>query len=796
MSNIPAVPNSWEMTSDVSASLPPYRQPGLNGAGGEGAEADLSRMLLGVLRYKWMILLAGVVGIALGVIASRRVQLEYVTQGTIWIQGASGGEQGAANRGPIVASQLLRSTAWVDLLRSFTVLDHVVRTQRLYVSTGLPSDKPLFANFDLQEKFTPGAFRFVVRADGNGFVLESRDGLQVETGVRGQEVGRKLGFVWTPPADAWEPGRVVDFSVANPRDVARGLGASLQPNMAPDGRFLRIALPGTNTEAITTTLNAVMQRFVEVAAQLKRANLDELTEILEQQRRYAEDNLREAEMALQAFRVETITKPSGKGAPVAAGIDMTTDRVVSSFFEKKMALDDMRSDEAALLNILEQSAAGQMTLDALSAMPVAQSSPYVKNLLDELTLKRAELRVLQRRYTAENPQVQPVIATVERLEEVTIPAAVRELIVQLGARRMDLETEIRSASGELRQIPPRQIEEERLQRRVDIATTLYGTLRQRFEEARLAAVSSLADVQILDVATEPFQPVKDTRMMVILGLGTGTLGLSILAALLLSRQDRRVRYPEQITDGLGLPILGAIPRVKGKLSDLEPLGSVQMNEAFRELRLSIVHAHGAAGPLVLAVSSPESGDGKSTVAAALAHVFAGQGQRVVLIDGDIRRGALHRAMSVKRSPGLTDYLSGLVQIDEILQTAANGITTIGSGRRMHSGPELLGSAAMAQLIRTLRSQFGVIIVDTPPLGAGVDSYVIGTATGNIVLVLRTGRTDGQIAEAKLALLDRLPVRVLGAVLNDVPPSKLYRNYTYLTGYETQEEAEVLQVTGG
>jgi capsular exopolysaccharide synthesis family protein len=312
-------------------------------------------------------------------------------------------------------------------------------------------------------------------------------------------------------------------------------------------------------------------------------------------------------------------------------------------------------------------------------------------------------------------------------------------------------------------------------------------LRQRYEEARLAAVSSIADVQVLDQASVPFAPVTDRRRLIVAGAIFAFVGVALFAILLIDRSDARVRYPEQVTAGMGLSILGVVPHLKGLNGGGQLVDNSQLAEAFRELRFAVLHAHGSAGPVVLSISSSESGDGKSMVATNLASAFANHGHRVLLIDADVRRGSLHRTLRTRRAPGLTDYLLGTRDLAGVTQTTANGVTLIGSGTRMRNAPELLGSVAMTQLIRAMRSQYTAIIIDTPPLSAGVDAYVLAALAGNLVLVVRTGSTDAQFAEAKLALLDRLPIRVLGAVLNDVPPSRAYRYYSYLPGYEAEDE---------
>jgi capsular exopolysaccharide synthesis family protein len=205
-----------------------------------------------------------------------------------------------------------------------------------------------------------------------------------------------------------------------------------------------------------------------------------------------------------------------------------------------------------------------------------------------------------------------------------------------------------------------------------------------------------------------------------------------------------------------------------------------------------MHAYGAAGPLVMTVTSPGSGDGKSFVSANLTLSFADQGHRVLLIDGDIRRGAQHRVFALSGKPGLTDFLSGSATLEEVIRsTSFPSLDLLPCGTRLHEAPELLGSTAMGELMQALRSRYDVIIVDSAPLGAGVDPFVLGTRTGNVLLVLRTGYTDREFTEAKLELLDRLPLRILGAVLNAVPPHGVYRYYAYLPGYEAMEEEKVL-----
>jgi capsular exopolysaccharide synthesis family protein len=213
----------------------------------------------------------------------------------------------------------------------------------------------------------------------------------------------------------------------------------------------------------------------------------------------------------------------------------------------------------------------------------------------------------------------------------------------------------------------------------------------------------------------------------------------------------------------------------------------------RGVRFSVLYAHGAAGPALFTITSPGSGEGKSFVASNLALAFAHAGHRTLLIDGDLRRGSLYRILNTQRKPGLTDVLHGDVALEHAIQaTTYPSLSFVGCGTRTPDGPELLGSEAMAKFIAGIRQSFSAIIVDSPPLGAGVDAYALAAVTGNVLLVLRVGTTDREAAEAKLDMFDRLPVRLLGTVLNDVPAHSPYAQYSYYMdgyGYEAEGEPE-------
>jgi tyrosine-protein kinase Etk/Wzc len=246
----------------------------------------------------------------------------------------------------------------------------------------------------------------------------------------------------------------------------------------------------------------------------------------------------------------------------------------------------------------------------------------------------------------------------------------------------------------------------------------------------------------------------------------------------LERIDPKVRYPQHVTAQMRLPVLAAIPHVDWRHSSNGD-HAAPVVEALRGLRLRLVHAAGPPAPLLLTVTSPGVGEGKSFLTCNLALAFADAGYRTLLIDGDTRRGVQHRMLGLEREPGLVDCLAGHLPMENVIQsTRYPGLSFMGFGSRLPRAPELLGSTPMSAMMARLRGEFAVVLVDSPPLAAGADPCVLATVTGNLMLVLRPGVSDLELAAAKLEVLDNLPVRIIGAVMNDVRPRGAYRYYTY------------------
>ncbi|MGE0352476.1 MAG: GumC family protein [Gemmatimonadales bacterium] len=747
------------------------------------------RYISALRRYKWLMLLVVLLGTAIGVGITQFLQPEYQVRSTLWIDNSGG------RSGPIQSGDLVQGTAWVELLQSFAVVDSVVLKQSLFVEPNTLADSVLFRNFRLGRRTQPGKYQLKINAAGDRYSLSSAGGTEVETGTVGDSVGRKIGMLWQPPKRQLGKDRTIKFTLLTPREASNSLRQRLGVGMAEKSNFLRLSLRDIDPYRAAATLNAIDTQFVNLAADLKKKQLTELTATLKEQLDTVTHQREAAEEALQRYRISVITSPTQEVA-LSPGIAQTQAPVMTSYFNKKVQLDQIRKDRQSIEDILSRLKTGESTVDAFQTIGIVRTSPNLNGALTELSQKEAELRALRYHYTEDHKPVQDVKGMIQTLREQTIPEYAMALVIQLKSQESALGRELAAEEAELKSIPTQQLEEQRLVREVDAKTNLEKELRNRYETNELAMKSAVPDVSILDEAQPPTRPTSNTAPRIILMAFMASLGAAVALALLLDQLDKRFRYPEQVTQELGLHILGAIPairRTNGRA--LKPEEAAQVVEAFRTVRLNLAHSYGSAGPVMLTVSSPGSGDGKSLVSSNLALSFAEAGYRTLLVDGDIRRGELHRMFTVDRRPGLLDYLMGDVDLDAVVRESGHdGLSIVPCGTRRQQGPELLGSSAMQHLMAEMKTRFNVIIVDSPPLGAGIDPFVLGTSTGNLLLVFRSGETDRQMAEAKLKLLERLPVRVLGAVLNDISADGVYRYYSYLYGYSSEDDQAAKQLT--
>lgn len=784
-------PSRTALTHPAPRQLPQQWGPPAPPAPPPPSTPRLQRHLSVLARFKWLILLCTLLGTGAGVLATRFVQPQYVVDAQIFISSESPISD-SRSPGPGQATELLAANAWATLLRTGAISDEVVRQLDLYITPKQRSDSAVMRGFAIDDRFRPGNYELRIDQAGKGYQLLADGTTPLDAGVVGDSIGRQLGFLWQPDARLLRPGRVVAFTVVQPREAAQALNQRLSTTQQQN--FLRLTLTGTDPELTKRTLDYWITRFVAVAKELKQKKLTEYANTQVENLVSAERDLRAAEMEYQQFRVGAITRPTESTA-IGAGTSELQPTVTSAYFGRRMQLDDLRSQRQTLERIVNSARSRGYIADAdafqLTTIPEAARNAALMSAVKDLTDRRSEIRVLQRTFTDSAPEMIAAREYMTRLETTVIPSLVSTMITQLTQQETVLEGRVNAAAAELKTIPERSTREQQLARDVDLRRQLASNLQMRAQAAQLAVESATPDINILDSPVAPLRPTKNTVPQILAAAVLGGLAVGLLLAFLADKLDQRFRYPEQAKDELGLDILGAVPRLRsasrGRADEEE---AQQVLESFRIVRLNVRHSLDERGPIRLTVSSPAAGDGKSLVASNLAVSFAEAGHTVVLIDGDIRRGALHTAFGVPQRPGLADVLAGGAgRADALRQTSHRNLTVLPCGRRSRQAPELLSSAAMSELIQQLQNSFDVIIVDSPPLSAGVDAFALGEATGSMIVVLRAGRTNMRLAHAKLAELDRCPVFAMGAVLNGITPKGVYEYYSYGYGYAAEDEDE-------
>lgn len=792
------------LSGNLPASPLPFGHEGSTG-GAAGATSPFHRMLSAFKRFAWLIILLTAVGAGIGWGATRFMLPKYVVQGTIFLEDRGG------KTGPIEADPFLEGAQWLELLQNPRVLDNVVIRQRLYIvgpnaGPGTPNregptgpDAMLFDEFAMDSaRFIPGKYELSIAGDGKSWTLrnESRPDLN-DKGLVGDSAGRAMGMLWVPRPRQRMFGHDYTFTLLTPREASNAVAGALSTEMGRTrgSRFVKVQYDGTDAARTARTLNAILDRFVEQAATLKSASLVTTTSVLDSQLLAAEQRMRDADLALQNFKINTVTAPR-EDAPIAGGLQMTTNYTYGSYMQLRTVSDSLRRERRQLADLLGRALTGGLVTDQLTAIGIVRSSPQLMSAINQLGNEETKLRELMGPggMLDANNQVKTQRAAITLLRDSTLQQLGQAVLTRVDGELLSLDQRIATTAREMRDIPQRSLTESSLQNELDLARKTHATVRERAELARLQSASSLADVSVLNYAVAPLEPSKNRKVVIIILGVLGGLGAGLGLAFLLDLLDKRFRYADQVTKGLGLSILGVVPeirRAKGKGASAEE--AAQVVEAFRTIRLNLSHVFPEAGSISLTVTSPMPGDGKSLVSSNLALSFAEAGYKTLLIDGDTRRGELHRTFGVQRRPGLLDHLAGdLEWVDALRPTSHPKLTLMPAGSRHRNAPELMGSRKMHELHAALRLKYEVVIIDSPPLAAGIDPFVLGTVSGNLMLVVRAGSTERDLAEAKLQIIDRLPIRLVGAVLNDVNTSMdEYKYYAYNYSYGSTEEDETL-----
>ncbi len=335
-------------------------------------------------------------------------------------------------------------------------------------------------------------------------------------------------------------------------------------------------------------------------------------------------------------------------------------------------------------------------------------------------------------------------------------------------------------------------------RAISRSELLFDTVNQHLREANVVSGTQGYETQVISPPGEAEKVSPRGSLVLPLSLFLGLLlgcGLAYLAEI----TDKSFRSPEEIRRRLGLPIMGIIPMVKVNSKDgvpqvrgdAEPAPSLfawyraksKEAEAYRGVRTALYFNTHGQGRKLIQVTSPNKGDGKSTLAANLAISIAQSGKSVLLVDADLRRPQVAKLFGINHPAGFSSVLGGLAEPNEtICPTAIPGLSIIPAGPTPPNPAELLTGLRLRPVLESLRERFEYVIVDTPPLLAVTDPGVVGPQVDGVILTLRSTKNARVEAKRAKEILDNLGINIFGVVVNALDDSKRQDEYGYYGYY--------------
>lgn len=386
-----------------------------------------------------------------------------------------------------------------------------------------------------------------------------------------------------------------------------------------------------------------------------------------------------------------------------------------------------------------------------------------------------------------------------------------DVVVTLNDQINKLQAEANQINNKLRTLPQTQQEVVRLSRDVQVKTELYTALLNNIQQLQSTLAGEVGNARIVDKAVpsaEPIAPNKKMLMSLFLFLGL-MAGVGLTAARRFFQrgiEDHRI-----IESRLGLPVLVTIPHsdsqenldraMRERDEGIHLLSALHSDdlatESLRSLRTMLHFAMKDATNRVIMVTGPSASIGKSFVSSNLAGILALTGSRVLVVDGDLRRGNLHHYFGLKnRMGGLSEVLSGRQEwravVHPVLRDSSGDSTEIFGLHIMSTGilppnpSELLMTNRFAHFVSEVSSEYDFVIIDAPPLLPVTDASIIASKVGNVLLVAKYGQHPLDELRTCQKRLESLGVPILGCVFNDITPiglSNQYRYYKYAYHYK-------------
>jgi exopolysaccharide transport family protein len=536
--------------------------------------------------------------------------------------------------------------------------------------------------------------------------------------------------------------------------------------------------PGLATQAA----NLLAQLYIEQSMEFRYTTSSEATGWLGDRIKEQQEKLQAAEKTLQTYR----EKEGFLNFEERQGL---VDQKLTALSTAVLQARTERIGKEAAYNQMRNLGPNQ-----LESFPMVMGSSVIQLLKTELAELHKEEARLSDSLGDRHPDMVKLRTQIRTTDE-KIRGEMRNVVRSLEAeyrtaasQENSLQANLDVAKQEALELNRKAIEFGVLKRDVESNQQMYKDLLTRNKQTDLESELKTTNIRIVEKAEVPRGPISPQRtrnyqLALFLGLA---LGLALTA--FFEHMDNTFKTPEDVKEHLGLPFLGMVPDVGVKAPNNSPRPSPlilknpqsAVAESYRVLRTNLIFSSAETSGRALVISSANPGEGKTTTVANLAASLALNGAKVLAVDADLRRPTMHQHFGVPKTPGLSDLIVGKCQAsDSIHTTRFQGLQVLPCGYIPPNPAELLGSAAMKQVLEALRTHYDWVLIDTPPILAMADTPVLCPLVDGVVLVVGaevSGRTHIQRAIDQVLGVGG---KIIGVVLNKV---NLERNSYYYSQY--------------
>jgi capsular exopolysaccharide synthesis family protein len=583
---------------------------------------------------------------------------------------------------------------------------------------------------------------------------------------------------------------------------ASDIQAGLTSRIVGGSDILQINYKGRNARIAANIVNTLMGVYLENDILTTRSEAESARQFMEKSLPKMQAAVTESEVALRKFKqknnVVDLAEESRSAVTIIGNLDTSISAAQAQLAEVTAQTQelqnkvDLSSQEAMAVSTISQSPAIQGILTQLQDVDrqlASESSRFSDNnpIIVSLKEKQAQLKTLLARQIGgtmgTQSQVPQGLLKVGELKQNLIAELLKSEVQLTGlTKKLASLQNSRSAYEKRVNVMPQLVQTQRqLERQLEVSQSTYQNLLKKVQELQLAKTKNTANARIVAGAIVPQKSDNNPKILVGgLGLLVGAfLGASSIAYL--ESRDRSFKTVKEIEKIFGYTLLGVIPannkkRTRKRVGDRRPeLTTLEVavrdtpqsltSEMSRVIQSNLRFLGDNRSLKTIAITSAVANEGKSKVAANLAAAIAGLGQRVLLIDADLRVPTQHRFWKLPLKKGLSELLAKKSKFQQISWTVMENLDILTAGARPPNPLGCLESSQMATLLHEVSWLYDFVIIDTPPLLVASDAITIGQMTDGIILVSRPGVIDASSALAAKAKINISHVEVLGSIVN-------------------------------